>query len=315
MRYVIGIDGGSTKCLLKAKSMDGTVLSQITGNTTNHLSVGVSEAGRRITKHISNLLSAFGGNKDDCACVVVGASGIDSANDKIIVSGLYNSLLFGCPVFCMNDGNIALYATTNGVGIMAISGTGSIVVGRNSQGRTTRSGGYPSTIFGNEGSSQWIALSALNYASKWVDGSVESSPLIEMMNEFFHILDASKLVECSIALRRRPVDSQLAVLVYEAAKKDDPAAKHILKRAAAELFAVADTCVRKLGFDKEEEFLSGVWGSVFVNNEIFYKYYAREFTSRYPGGKVIFPVGDAADGAAKMAFDYLEGKVEYIRDL
>jgi N-acetylglucosamine kinase-like BadF-type ATPase len=315
MRYVIGVDGGATKCLLKAKDMQGNLLAEVVGNTTNHLVVGVSEAGRRVVKHVASLLSSFKGRKEDCACIVIGAAGIDSPNDRVIVDGFYNSLLFGCPICCMNDGNVALYATTRGLGILAISGTGSIVVGRNQNGKVTRSGGYPSTIFGNEGSSQWIALYALYYASKWVDGSVESSPLIEKMHDYFHGLDANKLVECSVALRRRPVDSQLAVLVYEAAKSGDSAAENILRRGAMELLDVAETCVKKLGFGRGDEFLSGVWGSVFVKNEIFYDYYRNEFIRRYPGSKVIFPNGDAADGAVQLAFDYLGGKVDFMNDL
>ncbi len=315
MRYVIGVDGGSTKCLAKAKDLDGNLLAEINGKTTNHLVIGVSEARRRIARQIDDLVASFGGGREECAGIVVGAAGIDSPNDKAVVDGLYQSLLFDCPVFCMNDGSVALYTTTAGLGILAVSGTGSIVVGRNKAGKVSRSGGYPVTIFGNEGSSQWIALHALGHASKWVDGSVPSSPLIERMHEYFHGLDANKLVECSVALRRRPVDSQLAVLVYETAKEGDDAALNILKRGALELVEVADTCVRKLDFDKEESFLSGVWGSVFANNEFFYRYYAEEFVRRYPQSRVVFPDGDAADGATQLAIDYLNNAVDFITDL
>jgi len=315
MRYVIGVDGGSTKCLLKAKDMQGNLIAEMEGKTTNHLVVGVSEARRRVVKYLKHLLSIFNGSIEECVCVIVGAAGIDSPNDKVIVDGFYSSMLFGCPVFCMNDGIVALYATTKGYGINAISGTGSIVVGRNGKGEMTRSGGYPSTIFGNEGSSQWIALYALNYASKWVDGSVDTSPMIEMIHDYFHGFDANKLVECSIALRRRPVDSQLAVLVYEAAKMGDKGADNILYKAASELFGVAETCVKKLGFRADENFLSGVWGSVFVKNDIFYNYYKQAFKQHYPQSVVIFPEGDVADGAIQLAFDYLSKKMDFIDDL
>jgi len=315
MRYVIGVDGGSTKCLLKAKDSDGNLLASSNGKTTNHLLVGVTEAGRRITQQVNDLIASFGGKKEDCCCIVVGAAGIDSAKDKMIVFGFFNSLLLNCPIFCMNDGNVALYSTTKGVGIQAISGTGSIVVGRNETGVTTRSGGYPSIIYGNEGSSQWIAHYALNHASKYLDGSVDASPLTEKIDGYFNGLNANKLIDCAIALRRRPVDSQLAVLVYEAAKEGDPAAIHIQQKGARELIDVAETCVAKLGFAQDEAFLSGVWGSVFVNNELFFDYYKEEFTRRFPNSKVVFPSGDAADGAVQLAFDYLDGKVDFIEDL
>lgn len=315
MRYVIGVDGGSTKSLMKAKDMDGNLLAQSRFKTTNHLLVGTVEAEKRISQQVRDLIDSFDGKKEDCACIVVGAAGIDSPNDKLIVDGFYNALLFGCPVFCMNDGNVALYATTKGVGVLSISGTGSIAVGRNAAGKVTRSGGYPATIFGNEGSSQWIALSALNYASKWIDGSVEDSPLIEKLHGYFSGLDSSKLIECAIALRRRPVDSKLSILVYEAAKAGDQAALDILKRAAVALVDVAQTCVKKLDWKEEDAFPTGVWGSVFVKNEFFFQYYKEEFMSRYPNSTVMFPDGDAADGATQLALDYLAGKADFIRTL
>ena len=315
MRYVIGVDGGSTKSLMKAKDMNGKLLAQSRSKTTNHLLIGTVEAEKRITKQVNELIDSFGGKKEDCACIVVGAAGIDSFNDKLIVDGFYNALLFGCPVFCMNDGNVALYATTKGIGILSISGTGSITVGRNADGKVTRSGGYPSIIFGNEGSSQWIALSALNYASQWIDGSVDSSPLIEKLHGYFKGLDSSKLIECAVALRRRPVDSNLSILVYEAAKAGDVAAQEILKKAAIALVNVASTCVKKLGWKRDDTFPSGVWGRVFVKNEYFFQSYKEDFLSRYPNSEVMFPVGDAADGATQLALDYLGGKADFIETL
>jgi len=315
MSYVIGIDGGSTKCLLKAKDRKGNLLASSVGKTTNHLLIGVTEASLRIKKQMNDLIASFDGKHSDCACIVVGAAGIDSPEDKMIAYGFYNSLLIGCPIFCMNDGYVALYSTTKGVGIQAISGTGSIVVGRNEKGKVARSGGYPSIIFGNEGSSQWIALRALHYASKYLDGCVEPSPLIEKISDFFNGLSANKLMDCAIALRRRPVDSKLSILVYDAAKEGDLAAINIQKKGVCELTDVVESCANNLGFTKDDSFLSGVWGSVFANNELFLSYYEEEFIRRYPNSKVVLPVGDAADGAAQLAFDYLDGKVDFIDTL
>ena len=315
MRYVIGADCGSTKCLIKEKDFEGNLLATSMGKTTNHLLIGLNEAKRRIVKQVNDLIASFNGKKEDCACIVVGAAGIDSAKDKEIIYGFYNSLVVNCPIFCMNDGNLALYSATKGVGIQAISGTGSIVVGRNAEGMVTRSGGYPATIFGNEGSSQWIAYNALNYASKYLDKSVESSLLIELIDDYFNGLNVNKLIDCAISLRQRPVDSKLAVLVCEAAKGGDQAAIAIQEKGARELADVAETCVKKLGFDRESEFLAGVWGSVFEKNKLFFKSYQQELTSRYPNCKVVFPEGDAADGAVGLAYDCLQGKVEFINDL
>ncbi|MDR1570344.1 MAG: hypothetical protein LBS72_07650 [Oscillospiraceae bacterium] len=315
MDYVIGIDGGSTKCLLKAKTLDGRTIATLTGETTNHSIVGKQVAQRRISRLISSLIKSFDGSMEDCRCIVVGAAGIDSPQDSLIVETFYDALQFRCSIFCMNDGIMALYAATKGVGVLAISGTGSIVVGRNAKGKVTRSGGYSITINGDEGSSRWMSVMALNHMSKWVDESVPKTPLVRKMIEHFHGFDADKLIQCSTALYRRPINPELALLVYDAAKEGDQAAVSIIKRGAEELFKVAQTVTRKLDFNKEDGFLSGMWGSVFVNNEFFTDEYRKLFTDQYPNAKMIFPSGDAADGAAAMALDYLNGSIDFIDDL
>jgi N-acetylglucosamine kinase-like BadF-type ATPase len=220
-----------------------------------------------------------------------------------------------CPVFCLNDGSVALYATTQGLGVMAISGAGSIAVGRNKAGKITRSGGYPITIFGNEGSGQWIALSAMRQASMWIDGSVPETLLIHKIDAYFKGLDVNKLNECTNALRRRSIDIRVANLVYEASDEGDESATALLKVCARALFEVTDTCVKKLGFDKEPFFLSGVWGSVFVSSKVYFEEYQALFKSKYPQSNVVFPSSDTADGAAQMALAYLNGQIPFINDL
>ena len=76
MRYVIGADCGSTKCLIKAKDFEGNLLATSMGKTTNHLLIGLNEAKRRIVKQVNDLIASFNGKKEDCACIVVGAAGV-----------------------------------------------------------------------------------------------------------------------------------------------------------------------------------------------------------------------------------------------
>lgn len=315
MQYVIGVDGGSTKSLMKASDMQGNLLASSVSEMANHNWIGKDEAKGRIARQIEELIHSFDGKKEDCACIVVGAAGIDSPETKRIIGDIYEEAVPGCPVFCMNDGNIALYATTKGVGVLAISGTGSIAVGRNAAGQTTRSGGYISTIFSNEGSGEWIAKQALHYLSKWLDGSVGSSALTEKLDAFFGGADVHKLVDYAVLLRTKQVDAKIAVWVYEAALEGDEAALDILKRGACALSGLTCTCAEKLGWKKEDAFLSGVWGSVLVKNELFFQYYKEAFLSSYPNSSIVLPKGDAADGAVQMALDYLAGKAAYIEGL
>jgi N-acetylglucosamine kinase-like BadF-type ATPase len=168
---------------------------------------------------------------------------------------------------------------------------------------------------GNEGSSQWIAVMALNHMSKWVDGSVPKTKLVENMIKYFHGFDSDKLIECSRSLRRNQIKPEIASLVYSAANDGDGAATAILRRGAKELFRVARDVVRKLGFENEPAFLSGMWGSVFHDAPIFAAEYARLFSREYPNSSLIRQQIDRADSAALMALDYLNGGLPFIAEL
>lgn len=315
MEYVIGVDGGSTKCLLEARDLQGKILAQVTGATTNHVVVGKQVAARRVSEMIGKLLQQFGGDKGNCRCIVVGAAGIDSPHDRLIVESFYDALYFHCPIFCVNDGTVALYAATAGVGILTISDDGSIVVGRNAQGKVTRSGGYSILISGEEGAGRWLSLMALRHMSRWVDECVPTTPLVQNMVEYFHGFDANKLAQCVSSLRRKNVDPELAELVFRSAEQQDEVALEILRRGAKELFEVAETVVKKLGFAQAESFSAGIWGSVFARSEYFTEEYKRLLLNQYPQAKVVRPKGDGAANAAWMALDYLDGKVDFISEL
>ncbi|MCL2093525.1 MAG: hypothetical protein FWH12_04940 [Treponema sp.] len=315
MDYVIGIDSGSTKYLIKARSLDGQILGQVKGPTANHRIIGTEKAGEAIKTMVTELLSSFGAAPGDCRCLVAAAAGIDSEQDRAAVQALYGVLGLSCPLFCMNDAMAALYAATQGQGVLSISGTGSIAVGRNSQGRITRSGGHPTSIFGDEGSSRWMALMAMRHASRWIDGMVPPSALTDKLDSFFGGLDANKLSQTAARYKQSPVETELAVLVYEAAKEGDQGALEIIQQGARELFDLALSCVHKLSLDQDPSFKSGVWGSVFVENHFFYETYRDLFLKAYPQCQVVFPQGDAADGALDLAADYLEGKIPFIGEL
>jgi N-acetylmuramic acid 6-phosphate etherase len=73
------------------------------------------------------------------------------------------------PVFAGNDLDSGLAAAFgDNPGILVISGTGSVVVGRNAAGQTARAGGW-GHILGDHGSGYWIALTGLRAAIRDYD--------------------------------------------------------------------------------------------------------------------------------------------------
>ncbi|MBB3129151.1 N-acetylglucosamine kinase-like BadF-type ATPase [Paenibacillus rhizosphaerae] len=315
MKYVLGVDDGMTKYVIKAMDLEGRTLAEKSRRAINRKIVGEKKAERLVSEVTKALLNDFDAKIEDCKCVVVGSVGIDSSGDLLVVESFYAALGFPCPIFCMNDGKVALYGATGGVGIVAISSAGSIVVGRNETGKITRSGGYPLTIMGNEGSAQWLAVMALKHMSRWIDESVPTTKLVMNMIEHFHGFDSNKLIKCANSLRRNLIKPEMASLVYSAAIDGDEAAVDILHKGARELVNLSWEVVQKLGFEKGSAFVCGMWGSVFHDSAIFADEYRRLFLQEYPNSSLVRPKVDGADSAAQMALDCLGGEIPFITEL
>lgn len=313
--FVIGVSSKLDQTSAVALDLTGELLAGVQGKSCSYVTVGRSIAQRRATELIDKLLQSFSGSKEDCQCLLAGAAGIDSPKTKLLVTECFAAAHMHCPVLCLNDGSVALYSTTRGCGIVSVSGRGSIVVGRNERGELARFGGYPISVRGDEGSAQWIALEAMHLATRWLDGSVERSPLIERLDKYFSGLNIEKMIECARALRRQPIDTAIAYLVADAAREGDTAAVRILRDGAAALFEVAQTCVSKLGFGQQDTFLSGVWGDMFMNSDIYRDAYAELFRSCYPHSRIVQPDGQEAKSSADMALDYLNGAIPYLAGL
>lgn len=312
--FVIGISSHLNHTEATAMDIDGKHLATVDGPSICFLTVSRSLVHQRFEQLIQRLMDAFHGETASCRCLLVSASGIDSPRSHQIFMQTCQSPRLCCPVYCLNDGTAALYGTTKGEGILTIADMGTICVGRRRDGTMTRSGGYPITVLGNEGSAQWIALSALHLAFQWLDGNVEETLLIEKLNQYFGNMEIEKLLESANVLRRKNIDIGIALLVMQCADAGDKAAIQILKTGARDLFAVAKTVVQKLKME-EVPFLCGLYGSVFQESSVYRKEYCRLFRAAYPACRFVELDEPEAENAARMALDYLNGKIPYIEAL
>jgi len=191
MKYIVGIDSGGTKYLVKACDLMGNPIAQyieyaeITRTNRLFTTEGMSQ---RVSRNIDRCLAAFNGKRENCVYMVCGTTGIDSESDYVRINNVYQNLDgFNCPVLCINDAEAAHFAATGGIGVAVIAGTGSIAFGRNSRKETTRSGGWSISIFGDDGSGTWISRKALYHLTLWFDGRVPSSPLVDLLFESLKI--------------------------------------------------------------------------------------------------------------------------------
>lgn len=308
MKYVLGVDSGGTKYLVRACTLDGRPVAEYTGSPAGHYRFEREEVLRRINENIDRCLEHFGGLRRDCAYLVCGTTGLDSERDQKVVDSIYGGLPgFTCPILCVNDAQVAQFAVTGGVGAVVIAGTGSIAFGRDKQGNTARCGGWPLCIFGDEGSGTWISMRALHHMSLLLDKRVGPSVLSELLNEALHLEKSEDLIGVCIDIEHMCWKNPgLTALVDRAAERGDEYAVAILQDAARHTFALADAIVQRLHLSEMPTFRVGAWGSAIVKSPLHFHFFRELFEEKYNNVKVCIAKEDAAMGACRMALASLE---------
>lgn len=193
------------------------------------------------------------------------------------------------------DAWIALTGATGGApGLMTISGTGSIALGRNAAGRTQRVGGW-GYIFGDEGGGFDIVRQALRAALREEEGWGPETALRAKL------LDASYAPDINTLLHWFYTDdwprarvASLARLVDEAAREGDACSVEILHNAAQQLATMA-AVVRESLFAPGEPAAASYVGGVF-HSEILRNRY-RMLVELEEGNRFAAPVYGPAEGA------------------
>ena len=301
--FVLGIDSGGTKYLVRAAALDGTILSEYKGAPCSHYRFSLEEAARLISDHLSACLALFGGRPQDCRAIVCGSTGYDSPEDGSILERLYALQSgFTCPVVCMNDVELAFHIACGRTGVIILAGTGSICFGKNADGETARVGGWHWGTFGDEGSGRYIDALVLAHYSRWMDGCRPDSPFLRDIREKTGITTRKELMDIGDRIAANTGDLPgLGPIVTRAAEEGDPYARKILSNAAQCLYSLTREAIVKLGLDHAEKLPVGIWGSVLMNslpvrNELF-----RLLRQDFPRLLPCIPEKDAAQGAVEIA--------------
>lgn len=308
MDYILGIDSGGTKFLVRACTLSGASLGVFTGTAAGFRFKELSDGIREVSLHIDACLAQFMGRREDCRYLVVGSTGIDSTPDYQRIRAIYDSLSgFSCPIWCGNDSEVAHYAATGGVGVLVISGTGSVAFGRNKLGEIARSGGWWFTMGADEGSGTSIALSALQHMALVYDSRCEASLLSHMLSDRLRLTDRADLIRIGRGTWSSWSQYRLPQLVDEAAEKGDHYAKKLLEDASFHTFTLGDSVIKKLKLDVEESFIVGAWGSAIVKSRLHFEAFKRRFQEKYTHVRVVLSHEDAAMGAVRMGINFLAG--------
>jgi N-acetylglucosamine kinase-like BadF-type ATPase len=265
-KLVVGVDGGGTRT--RAVVLDGDrVLGEGASGPSNPLRVGIANGAAAIREAIDKACSAASIDRDDLVAAGVGLAGVRRKDIRTRMRDVLIETLGIKNIELMTDGEIALYGATDGApGIVVISGTGSICVGANRQGKHVFAGGW-GPVAGDEGSGSWIARRALQAVAQATDERGPKTALTRAACEYFQVAvpdDLATAVYAPTVTNDRIAG--FSKYVIEAARAGDVVARNILADAGRELGKAAVAVIRRLKME-HERFQVAFVGGVFAAGE------------------------------------------------
>src|SRR6266542_418240 len=258
--HVLGIDAGGTKTVCLLADERGLILSEGRGPGANLHAAGEQAVERVLHQVMEAALDGWTVTPD---AICLGIAGVDRQDEANAVTAIMRRIGHRSRVLVVNDALIALVAgARDAPGIVIISGTGSIVYGRNARGEAARAGGWGHMI-GDEGSGYWIGRESLAAVMRAADGRGPETRLTVEILAHFNVDDESRLPRI-VYDREQPRVSVAALgpIAQRATDQGDAVATRILERAADELVLAARSVATRLEM-RGDEFTFYLAGGVF----------------------------------------------------
>ena len=243
-RIVIGIDGGGTKTTGVVFDETGTLLAERQEGGANVQVLGPDALAARIVPFVRSLERQVGSEADAYCLALAGAGrpedqeGVRDAAER---SGLQGILVV------TSDAEAALEGAHGGKpGIVLIAGTGSIVFGRDQDGRTVRAGGW-GYLLDDAGSGHDIGKRALIACLRASDGRGARTALAGPVLRALTLDSWEGLVRRTYeeGLGQEEI-AALAPLVFRTARDGDDVSRQIIQAAGRELGLLVLALLRRL---------------------------------------------------------------------
>jgi N-acetylglucosamine kinase-like BadF-type ATPase len=287
------VDGGGSKTRAVVVDQEGRELGRATAGSSNYTAVGVEQAAAAVTDAVAEAVRSAGGQVPVRA-LWAGLSGIDRPGAREQLMPLIQSL--AREIRLTNDAELLFGALPGGVGVVLIAGTGSIALGRDSNGTSARAGGW-GHLMGDEGSGYDIGRRGLNAAARAADGRGPATALLAAFLRHFAVDRPLDMIAPIYRSTEKAAIASLASIVFECAQAGDHVAAGIIADAARELAHAALAAGVQLGLDNELMPLA-LAGGLLIGHPSFRNEVVRVIRAARPVGQVCV-VDDPALRAAQ----------------
>lgn len=244
---VAGVDGGGTRTRALLADLAGEPLGAGEGPPgivdparPSAASLAVGEAVRRAAE--------AAGVELPVRALWAGLAGAGREVERAAAENAVRALGLAGTVRVGTDGEAAFRdAFGDGAGILLVSGTGSMALGRDGGEREVRVGGW-GALLGDEGSAYRIGLRGLRAVLRAHDGRGPVTVLRDRVLEEMGVAGEPDLVRAAADAPKARI-AGLAGRVIEAAREGDPAAAEIVNRSVAELAEHVRAASARLGAD------------------------------------------------------------------
>jgi glucosamine kinase len=301
MVYFLGMDGGGTRTTAWVSDHRKHILGRAVAGPSNPLKVGLKASKQELLRAARQALRQAGLKSRAMTAVCLGLAGVARRPiHRHFLCWLRKSIPARFHLLT-SDAAIALrVAVGNSMGVIVISGTGSIAYGRDERGRALRSGGW-GVPFDDVGSGYDLGRKAVAAALRDLDGRGPHTQLGGRISKALGLRDITEVVLESLAPDRI---AALFPTVLEAVRKRDFVARELCEQAGQELAELAVALLKRLG--RTQRVIPVVCaGGVFRASGIVRRSFSKHLRRFAPGARVLLlrrpPVEGALDLARELA--------------
>lgn len=247
MTLLLAIDGGGTRTRCIAVDRDGGIKGEGEAGPSNHLHVPLVTATAALRSATDAALSAACATAGDVALVSAGLAGVDfDGSGAEDAARMLRSIGFDQTVV-HGDMLIAHRGALAGApGVVALSGTGSSVLGIAADGTMIKAGGW-GPLYGDQGSAYQIGRLGLVAAAEAFDGSGAATALLAGLTTALGVSEFPDTVTRLYSdLSGQEHVAALAPIVDACAEAGDEVAAAICRRAGADLARAVLAVTRRL---------------------------------------------------------------------
>jgi glucosamine kinase len=308
---IAGFDAGQTHTSCRLATTDGRILAEGEGPGVSHLATegGASRFQAALRLSLANTRSRLADpwQQEPLNAAAIGASGIEQGS-AVQAEGLALAAsalgLAPAQLVVTGDERTALRgAFPDGAGIVVISGTGTIAVGRDGKGREHRCAGWGWLLDG-AGSAMDIGRDGLSLSLQMADGRLSEGPLRQALWQALDVDPADPQAAQRIKALVVEPDfgaagfARLAPVVAAVAGAGDPEAQAILSRNGEALATSVASVARTLGLSTPPV---AALGGAITHLERLRQAFQASLSRQLPGARLQVPVGDGCSGALAMA--------------